>query len=345
LTFSPDAESALASLTPAAWQVAPDAAGARQLGRSYRGLLKEELIRAIEHAEAGLEAQVPLLRERIESLDPSKRFSPALFSGLSRIANAFRSESSDSVLDALQWLCSVSRKDLLDSRFRLGSILEEHWEEPFVAEIRKPPTDQHQEGDTRVQPLLETDLSIVDTVYSNALQLIEEADTDMHAEVIEHVTRCKLFQGGGIAALSSPRVFGAIYIRLPEDGVALGPYLIEHIIHETSHLALNALMAHDPLLENPQAIHSAPIRPDPRPLYQVLHGTFVLARNQRVLGRLARSRPQEFPLAEGFARSGEAYARGLDTLGEQAAWTPFGSDFFASFPDPETGRTSDPSST
>ncbi len=246
MTFSPDAESALASLNPGARQVAPDAAGARQLGRSYRGLLKQELIRAIEHAEAGLEAQVPLLHERIESLDPSKRFSPALFSGLSRIANAFRSESSDSVLDALQWLCSMSRKDLLDSRFRLGSILEEHWEEPFVAEIRKPPTDRHREGDTQVQPLLETDLSIVDTVYSNALQLIEEADADMYAEVIEHVTRCKLFQGGGIAALSSPRVFGAIYVRLPEDGVALGPYLIEHIIHETSHLALNALMAHDP---------------------------------------------------------------------------------------------------
>ncbi len=246
MTFSPDAESALASLNPGARQVAPDAAGARQLGRSYRGLLKQELIRAIEHAEAGLEAQVPLLHERIESLDPSKRFSPALFSGLSRIANAFRSESSDSVLDALQWLCSMSRKDLLDSRFRLGSILEEHWEEPFVAEIRKPPTDRHREGDTQVQPLLETDLSIVDTVYSNALQLIEEADADMYAEIVEYVTRCKLFQGGGIAALSSPRVFGAIYVRLPEHGVALGPYLIEHIIHETSHLALNALMAHAP---------------------------------------------------------------------------------------------------
>ena len=331
MSISPEAEAAPSQIPASARQVAPNAAGARMLGKSYRELLRQELIRAIEHAEVGLEVEVPLLRERIESLDASKRFSPALFAGFSRLADAFRDEKSETVLDALQWLCTLSKKEILDARFRFGSILEERWEDPFIAEIRKPPTDRHSDGDTELQALLETDLSVVDAVYSDALRLIEEADEDMHAEISQYVTRFKLFQGGGVAAVSSPRVFGAVFLRLPSDSTPLGPYLIEHMVHETSHLALNALMAHDPLLQNPHEIHAAPIRPDPRPLYQVLHGTFVLARNQRVLKRLAEGRPEEFPLGQSFERSAEAYARGLETLQEYAVWTEAGSALFGTF--------------
>jgi hypothetical protein len=334
MTQSLDSESALFSLTLAARQVAPHPEAARQLGKSYRELLRQELLRAIEHAEEGLAVEVPLLRERIESLDPAKRFSPALFAGFSRLADAFRVENSEVVLDALQWLCSLSKKEILDARFRLGSILEEHWEGPFVSEIRKPPTDRHDKGETQVHPLLESDLSGVDMVHSEALRLIEEADPEMHAEINQYVTRFKIFQGGGIAALSSPRVFGAVYLGLPSDSTALGPYVLEHLVHETSHLALNALMAHDPLLENPEEVHSAPIRPDPRPLYQVLHGTFVLARNQRVWERLSQSRPDEFPLGADFERSAEAYANGLSTLEKYAGWTQAGSTLFESFDPP-----------
>jgi hypothetical protein len=63
----------------------------------------------------------------------------------------------------------------------------------------------------------------------------------------------------------------------------------------------------------------------------VLHGTFVLARNQRVLERLAQDRPEEFPLGESFERSAEAYARGLETLEEYAVWTEAGSALFETF--------------
>jgi len=316
------------------FDVVPDARRARRLGKSYRELLVANLLRGVEHAEAGLGVEVPELRERIASLDPTRRFSPVLYVGFSQLADSFRTEAPARVLDALQWLCVLEEREIHDSRFRLASILEEWWEKSFVAEIRKPPTKDHAEGAVVIQPLLETDLSDFEAVHDDALQLIEEVDEGMWAEITEYVSRLKLFVGGGIQALSSPRVFGAVYLQLPSGATAPGPYCLEHLVHETSHLALNALMAHDQLLENPHVVHPAPIRPDPRPLYQVLHGTFVLARNLRVFSRLAEQRPKEFPLSAVFENSAAAYARGYETLAQVAEWTPAGADLFASFDAP-----------
>lgn len=316
------------------FDVIPDSRRPRRLAKSYRELLLANLLRGVEHAEAGLEVEVPELRERIASLDASRRFSPVLYLGFSQLAEAFRTEAPGRVLDALQWLCALEEREIFDSRFRLASILEEWWEEHFVAEIRKPPTQDHAQGVVVIQPLLETDISDFEVVHDDALRLIEEADEGMWAEITEYVSRLKLFVGGGIQALSSPRVFGAVYLQLPTGPTPLGAYCLEHLVHEASHLALNALMAHDPLIENPHAVHPAPIRPDPRPLYQVLHGTFVLARNLRVFSRLAERRPEELPLGEAYARSAAAYARGHETLERAAEWTPAGATLFSSFEDP-----------
>lgn len=322
------------SLPPEAFSVQPDVDLSRIVAHSYRRLTIGELERAVAHAEAGLHVEVPLLRERIGSLDPSKRLSPALFLGFTRLTDAFRSERPDRVVDALQWLCALPRDGMADARFRIGSILEEHWEASFVKELRKPPTEQHRDGDVLLEPLLETDISEFVAVHEDSLRLIEEIDGALYAEIVTYVTRLKLFTGRGIAAFSSPRVFGAIFLRVPDGDVPLGPYWLEHLCHETSHLALNALMAHVPLLDNPEESHAAPIRPDPRPLYQVLHGTFVLARHLRLLSALSAARPGEFPPGVPQEKARDAYARGHATLSGFARWTESGERLFASFEPP-----------
>ena len=313
------------------FDVVPDAPNARRLARSYRELVLGNLHRAVEHAEAGLGVEVPDLKERMASLDSSRRFSPVLYLGFSHLSDSFRSGTLGGVLDALQWLCALESREILDSRFRLGSVLEEWWEESFVRELRNPPTRAHAEGDVVIQPLLEADLTKFEEIHDDALRLIEEADEGMWAEITEYMSRLKLFVGRGIYALSSPRVFGAVYLQVPPASTPVGPYCLEHLVHETSHLVLNALMAHDPLLENSEDVHSAPVRPDPRPLYQVFHGTFVLARNLRVSARLAERRPEEFPLAEDYERLESAYARGYATLEKNAQWTAAGEALFATF--------------
>ncbi len=331
MTDQPDANAPSTSLPPQALNVTPNAETARAVSRSYRQLLIDDLTRAVDHAATGLEVEVPLLRERIASLDASKRFSPAVFSGFTRLTDAFRAENPAEILDGLQWLCALTLPEMLDARFRVGSILEERWEEAFVREVRKPPTAQHREGEVVLHPLLETDLSEISSIFDDALSLIEEADEGLYGEFSAYVSRVKLFTGQGIAALSSPRVFGALYVRLPSEPIALGPYFIEHLAHETSHLALNALMAHATLLENPEDIHEAPIRPDPRPLYQVLHGTFVLARHIRLFERLAEVVPEAFAGDEALQASRAAYARGRTSLAEAARWTASGAELFDSF--------------
>ena len=331
MTESNPASATPSPLPPEAFSVRPDVEVCRRVARSYRALMISELERAVAHAEAGLQAEVPLLRERIRALDSSKRLSPALFRGFTRLTDAFAAQRSDHVADALQWLCALDLEAMTDARFRLGSILEEHWEAPFIDELRKPPTGQHKEGDVVLEPLLETDLSEFASIHEDCLRLIEESDAGLYEEAVTYVTRLKLFAGRGIAAFSSPRVFGAVFLRLPEPEVPLGPYWLEHIAHETSHLALNALSAHAPLLENPGEIHEAPIRPDPRPLYQVLHGTFVLSRQLRLLTEISQNQPDSFDAEGPLEETREAYSRGYDTLRAFARWTEPGARLFDSF--------------
>jgi len=171
-------------------------------------------------------------------------------------------------------------------------------------------------------PLLETDLAPLHAAAMKALSLIADVDPDMHAEIVSHVSLIKLFTGRGIEGLSSPKAFGAIWLRLPEAGEEI-PWFLEHLVHECSHLHLNALLALDPLLTNPNDIHKAPIRPDPRPLFQVLHGTFVLARNRRVHRRLVERHP-DLGLEPALARFDEQFASGMAVLTESMQTTPRG---------------------
>ena len=152
----------------------------------------------------------------------------------------------------------------------------------------------------------------------------------MHAEIVSHVSLIKLFTGRGIEGLSSPKAFGAIWLRMPEAGEEI-PWFLEHLVHECSHLHLNALLAFDPLLTNPNDIHQAPIRPDPRPLFQVLHGTFVLARNRRVHRRLVERHP-DLGLEPALCRFEEQCASGVAVVTESMQPTPRGRRLLDSLP-------------
>ena len=101
------------------------------------------------------------------------------------------------------------------------------------------------------------------------------------------------------------------------------PRFLEHLVRECSHLHFKALLALDPLLTNPNDIHEAPIRPDPRPLFQVLHGTFVLARNRRVHRRLVERHPG-LGLEPALGRFEEPCASGLAVVTESMKPTPRG---------------------
>ena len=126
-----------------------------------------------------------------------------------------------------------------------------------------------------------------------ALTALYELDPAMHAEFSELVARVRLFHrpamtGSTTTGISSLRYWGQMYLRYPDadeqdDWTA---FLLEHLVHEASHILLHAIMSRDPLLTNGfTARHQAPIRSDHRPLYGIYHAMFVLSRVHRVLAR------------------------------------------------------------
>jgi HEXXH motif-containing protein len=107
-------------------------------------------------------------------------------------------------------------------------------------------------------------------------------------------------------------------------------------VHEGAHLYLNTLMALDPLLENPMETASAPLRPDPRPLFQVLHATFVLGRNVR-FGRRLLADPARSAFAASVEQHEEKYAEGYASIRDSGRFTDLGRQVFESLEEPRAG--------
>ena len=304
-----------------AWfDVEPSVDRSRAVARAWRQFWQYNAVNALAAAAEGLGQEVPHLLRAVEAYDVDRRLAPRASARLATLMEAMAKGDGYGVYDTVQAWCADPPATWIAEGCTTESIALHAWERQLLDEVRA----------TRVEgvpplhffPLLETDLRPLHAAAMEALAMIGEVDPDMHAEIESHVSLIKLFTGRGIEGLSSPKAFGAIWLRMPEAGQEI-PWFLEHLVHECSHLHLNALLALDPILTNPNDIHKAPIRPDPRPLFQVLHGTFVLARNRRVHRRLVARHP-ELGLETALGRFEEQFASGLAVVSESLKPTPRG---------------------
>jgi hypothetical protein len=294
------------------FDVAPSAERSRAVARAWRQFWQYNALDALSAAAEGLGQEIPQLRGAVDAYDVDRPLAPRLSSRLATLMEAISKGDGYGVYDTVQAWCADPPAAWYAEGCVTESIALHAWESQLLDEVRA----------TRVEgvppphffPLLETDLVPLHAAAMKALALIAEVDADMHAEIVSHVSLIKLFTGRGIEGLSSPKAFGAIWLRMPEAGQEIS-WFLEHLVHECSHLHLNALLALDPILTNPNDIHKAPIRPDPRPLFQVLHGTFVLARNRRVHRRLVERHP-ELGLEPVLRRFEEQFESGLAVVTE-----------------------------
>ena len=306
----------------------PSASRARELHVSYRGQMRRQFLSALGSAADGLGVDLSPLVHRVEGLSTAESLSPAAYVELTLLSDALRSGDVTGVTDRLQGLSILPDGELRDASFRIQPVLTERWETDFIASVRSDRVDGRNEESRLVRALVGQDPSREIAACEMALELLDEVDPELMAEFREYVTRVKLFLGRGYLGFSSPAAFGAVFIRLP-DGDPLMHFL-EHLVHELSHLSLNVLMAHDPLLRNPLHEEAAPLRSDVRPLYQVLHATFVLSRNVRVMRRVQERRQD---------RSDEAVLRGFETqyregfrmIEAEAEFTELGAQLFQTF--------------
>ena len=310
---------------PECFSAQPSAKRAEALHASYRALMQRYLVRAIQSAAEGLNADLSHISARFERLTPEQRLSPAIYMGLSGLTHALREGKITQVIDVLQEIRSTPDEVFFDARFRIDSVLSEHWEKPFIFTTREDEIDGREEEQKILRPILDPDLAGLDGQVREALQALKEADPEMAAEFDEYVARVKLFDGVGYLGFSSPTTFGAIFIRVPDSNPT--EYYLEHLVHEMSHLALNTIMAHDPLMENPDDTSESPLRSDPRPLFQILHATYVLSRNIRVARLLEHVYPNKGyeRMHDGFRQK---YSAGYRVIAEHAKLTPLGQALF-----------------
>jgi len=312
-TFTPQIDDAWFAVVPA-----PPLASAVAL--RWREIWRANALHALAAAADGLGQPLPGLLAAVGTVDLQHRLAPRLFARLAALMEAMQRGDGYAVYDLVQAWCSDPPPTWTTNQIDTESIAMHSWERDLLAEVRN--TKLNNVDPLTIYPLLETELSPLQAMVQEALVRIAQVDGAMHAEIQQHVTLIKLFRGPGVEGFSSPKAFGAIWLQMPQPDQALA-WFLEHLVHECSHLHLNALLALDPLLFNPSEMHQAPIRPDPRPLFQVLHGTLVLARNCRVHRRLIAQWP-DLGLETELHQFQEQLARGVGVLQARMQPTPRG---------------------
>ena len=326
------------NLEEEAFTAVPSAENAARVHAANRRLLKMSILFCLDAAGDGLGEDISAIRQRYRELDTAQTFAPALYADQTRLVDAMRSQNVLTVCDAVNELRVLSDEEIFDSAFRTESILTERWEQNVIAKVRAQQVEGMEDNTASIRPILDQDIDVWLNGFSEARDILEQTDADVLAEIDEYVTRLKLFRGDGCFAFTSPEMFGAIYLRAPRENESF-EYFLEHLVHETAHLALNGLMLHDPLLENPTDVHEAPIRPDPRPLFQVLHATFVLSRTVRVFRKVIGIRPEP-QVKDLLTQFEQQYADGYQTIAKVAQLTQRGRKLVESM-EPVKGDLSD----
>lgn len=292
------------------WEPAHHRAAA--MSRLTRQFWQFNATEALQAAAAGLGESLSQLQESVRQLDVDRTLSPRLSARLSGLMEAIEHRDGYAVYDSLQAWLGDPPDSWYSEELTTESIAMHAWEAAVLREVRSTQIS----GVSALQffPVLERKIDSLQAAVAEALVRIGQVDPEMHSEIVSHVSLVKLFTGSGIEGLSTPRAFGSIWLKAPDVDRAQ-QWFLEHLVHECSHLHLNAMLIADPLLNNPQEINRSPLRPDPRPMFQILHGTFVLARNCRVHARLAAEFP-ELQLTPALQKFREQLRNGLEVLNQ-----------------------------
>jgi hypothetical protein len=290
----------------------PSASVAAEFALLTRQFWQYNAGQALQSAAVGHGMTLHKLQRDVEHIDLSRSLAPRLCARLSSLMQSVEHRDGYAVYDALQtWSCDPPESWYSD-HLLIESIAIHAWENDVLREVRS--TQIPGVSGLELFPLLERDITGLQAAMRESLERVAVADPDMHAEIESHVSLVQLCTGNGIKGLSTPRAFGAIWLQAPNMQKAQYRFP-EDLVHECSHLHLNAILIADSLLTNPQEVNRSPLRPAPRPMIQILHGTFVLARNCRVHARLSRQYP-ELRLEAAREKFAEQFRSGMQVLND-----------------------------
>lgn len=303
----------------------PDPENARVLRTELNTRIAHDLRTFTGIARRAVPREATAALSAIDQLPLDDRLSPLVFFWHQDLQAALKAQHIDGARAALRQLAALC----VDARAGAPIQLRTVDDGPIREALHRIAASHTVTGDS---PDVATVVDPVDPAYFEqfrgdldaALELIGAADPEMLAEIREYASEVRLYQGQGPRGVTSILAFGAVFMRRPHDPAEpTVAYALETLAHEASHLVLYALMALDPLVTNAfEGTFASPLRRDPRPLYGIVHQTFVLARLHRLWDRLAR-------IGEGWAEQKleedhRSFLDGYRAIREHAKLTPAG---------------------
>lgn len=269
----------------------PDSNVNFELHKAVRQRMKNSLIEHIECCEQNFSTDLKDILNAAQQLDIERQFSPEFYFRLYELEQSLKNQNANRLMDAIMAVKTLLAMGVYNSSgYKISSILAEPWEVNYVEHLRSYDQLNIRGEKTLVLPIINThELEYHKQQIELAMNMIRLHDPEVYSEIIEFVVDIKLFKGRVLRGDTSARTFGSMWIRVPEPEDDQVGYWIEHIVHEVSHLRLEAHFFLEPLVHNPitELKFKAPIRDDPRPMRGIFHACFVLARMTRVFRRLS----------------------------------------------------------
>lgn len=271
----------------------------------------------------------------IEKLDFQRRFSPILYAVYIQLREAYERKNLEEILDCLQLVNNQLLEDVYADCIKYGTILSENWEKPFLQEMRESvPSDKSIHPVTlkklKIFPLVNwTQHDFPPPSFSRSLDLLKDFDHLLFLEVQAYVSRIKFCSSHDLHSVTSPRYFGAVYMRLPLPEEDEEVFFLETVVHETSHLHLFVIMAYNILVLNDEGdLYASPLRADKRPMLGVFHSVFVLARMVRILRKYCDAFPENLKAKNSLKAKEIGLQEGMTTVSTQAQLSEEGKILF-----------------
>lgn len=307
----------------------PSPRRAHLLRTSVNSQLCDSLRSALGAVRQVLPKQAAAADAVVAALDVHRRIAPGVFSQYHHLSSGVREQNIAQVVTALAQLRLRHENNALFSDELEVSPLK--WDESDCATaqyIFGPLGPRGPNGE--LGEMLDIPKARFDECAAQvrpALELLRTSYVEMYGEIDALVACIRLMDGEHIGSVSSPRSFGLIHLAPPTSPAERADpllHLILLITHETSHIVLNAMMTHDPLvLNDPAERYSSPLRRDPRPISGIYHAVFVLSRIVHVLGLVRHH--HDTPLLSLMIESSTSNMRkALDTVQENGRLSPDG---------------------
>lgn len=271
---------------------------------------------------------------KVDQLDWKRRFSPLLYTLYVQLKEAYEKKKIEEILDCIQLLNNETSENLHADYAQYGSILSERWEQALIQEIREISLLNKSADSTthraNVFPLIHWDQNdFPPPFFAHSMDLLKILDYHLFLEMQAYVSRVKFYSSDTLNSVTSPRFFGAIYMRLAFEEEDPELFFLETLVHETSHLHLFTIMDRNILILNDeQDLYISPLRTDTRPMIGVFHAVFVLSRMVRILRRYCNAYPDKLSAKKLLQERERELEQGLITVAREAQLTEEGKALF-----------------